>query len=248
MNIRSATRQYESWLAKHLQLIPADLRAKHKAMAEGVFPFLRATFYRWAQIWRQECPDLAAAPEVLGIGDLHVENFGTWRDKEGRLIWGVNDFDEAAPMPYTNDLARLAASARLAIRANHLSCDPDAACDAMLEGYTEAMKGGGSPFVLAERHHWLMGLAQGKLRDPVRFWERLNRLPTKQAPLQVKRFLTKELPEPGLPFRVVHRRAGLGSLGRPRFTLLAEWRGGMIVREAKALAVSAWHGLEDGKS
>ncbi len=87
MNIRSATRQYESWLAKHLQLIPADLRAKHKAMAEGVFPFLRATFYRWAQIWRQECPDLAAAPEVLGIGDLHVENFGTWRGWRPARAW-----------------------------------------------------------------------------------------------------------------------------------------------------------------
>jgi len=32
---------------------------------------------------------------VLAVGDLHVENFGTWRDAEGRLIWGVNDFDES---------------------------------------------------------------------------------------------------------------------------------------------------------
>jgi uncharacterized protein (DUF2252 family) len=24
-----------------------------------------------------------------------VENFGAWRDVEGRLIWGINDFDEA---------------------------------------------------------------------------------------------------------------------------------------------------------
>jgi len=36
---------------------------------------------------------------VLAVGDLHVENFGTWRDAEGRLIWGVNDFDEAWRLP-----------------------------------------------------------------------------------------------------------------------------------------------------
>ena len=42
------------------------------------------------------------------------ENFGTWRDAEGRLIWGVNDFDEAARMPYALDIVRLATSAVLA--------------------------------------------------------------------------------------------------------------------------------------
>jgi hypothetical protein len=49
------------------------------------------------------------------------------------------------------------------------------------------------------------------------------------------------LPEGRLPFRVVHRQAGLGSLGRRRFTVLAEWRGGWIAREAKELVGSAWH-------
>ena len=51
---------------------------------------------------------------VLAVGDIHLENFGTWRDADGRLVWGVNDFDEAAQMPYVLDLVRLAASALLA--------------------------------------------------------------------------------------------------------------------------------------
>jgi hypothetical protein len=38
----------------------------------------------------------------------------------------------------------------------------------------------------------------------------------------------------------LHRQSGLGSLGRPRFTALAEWCGGKIAREAKALLPSAW--------
>jgi hypothetical protein len=50
----------------------------------------------------------------------------------------------------------------------------------------------------------------------------------------------RDVPEGDLPMRVVHRPAGLGSLGRQRFTVIAEWAGGMIAREAKTLAPSAW--------
>jgi hypothetical protein len=47
------------------------------------------------------------------------------------------------------------------------------------------------------------------------------------------------LPERGLDYRTIHRVAGLGSLGRPRFAALLSWRGGWVAREAKALAPSA---------
>src|SRR5277367_1535087 len=139
-------------------------------MAENSFQFLRATFYRWSQLWPEICPDLAAAPAVLAVGDLHVENFGTWRDSEGRLIWGVNDFDEVATMPYTNDLVRLAVSAGLAINQNGLSTDLSGACDAILAGYYEGFAKRGAPFVLEEQHPLLREWATMELRDPVTFW------------------------------------------------------------------------------
>ena len=120
MNIVKATHRFEEWLGRHTPLVKPDLRLKHQRMAEAVFPFLRATFYRWMQIWPDICSDLAKAPHVLAVGDLHVENFGTWRDIEGRLVWGVNDFDEAAVLPYTIDLVRLATSTILAVEAGHL--------------------------------------------------------------------------------------------------------------------------------
>jgi hypothetical protein len=249
MDIKKATTAYEAWLEGRIPLIDADLRLKHQQMAQSLFPFLRATFYRWVQLWPQVCPELANAPAVLGVGDLHVENFGTWRDGEGRLIWGVNDFDEVALMPYTNDLVRLAVSAKLAIGENHLRCDPTDACDAVLAGYREGFGKGGAPFVLAEQHRWLRDLATSKLRDPVIYWQKFNQLPTLRAglPATVKAALKQALPEAGLPFRVVHRQAGLGSLGRRRFTALAGWRGGWIAREAKELVVSAWHWEKKGQ-
>src|SRR5881628_503830 len=119
MNMVKATRRFEEWLRRRTAVVEPDLRTKHKHMAEAAFPFLRATFYRWMQVWPEVCSDLAKAPKVLAVGDLHIENFGTWRDAEGRLIWGVNDFDEAYPMAYSNDLVRLAASAHVAIAERH---------------------------------------------------------------------------------------------------------------------------------
>src|SRR6059036_38496 len=95
IGIVAATTRYEAWLAERIPLVKPDLELKHHAMSAGIFPFLRATFYRWAARWRALVGDVAAAPSVLAVGDLHIENFGTWRDAEGRLIWGVNDFDEA---------------------------------------------------------------------------------------------------------------------------------------------------------
>jgi hypothetical protein len=56
--------------------------------------------------------------------------------------------------------------------------------------------------------------------------------------------LQSMLPAPKLPYRVMRRVAGVGSLGRPRFVALAVWGGARIAREAKALvpSASAWAG------
>jgi hypothetical protein len=240
VNIREATRQYEKWLAARIGILPDDLAAKHEAMAADSFSFLRATFYRWMQLFPAVCPEAAAAPKLLAVGDLHVENYGTWRDAEGRLIWGINDFDEAYPLPYTVDLVRLAASAWLAIKIGDLSLAPATACLAVLDGYAAGLDNGGAAFVLAEKHPLLRKAVTGEGRDPVRFWEKLDALPTvKSVPPKVKALLRVALPDAGLRFRVAHRRAGLGSLGRERYTALADWCGGKIAREAKALRVSA---------
>lgn len=242
MRIAKATQKYEGWLGRCTPLLRRDLELKHRAMAADPFQFLRATFYRWAQIWREVCPEEARCPVVQAVGDLHVENFGTWRDVEGRLVWGINDFDEVCPMPYTIDLVRLAASAHLAIKANHLSIGLKDACDSILAGYREALASGGKPIVLGEHHRWLRELATGELRDPITYWQKMDALPTYRGkvPRSAIRALTRLLPEEGLDFRVAHRIAGLGSLGRQRFVALVDWRGAKIAREAKALAPSAY--------
>ena len=252
MRIQKATSDYEAWLRTQLQLIPGDLAKKHLEMASptGPFAFFRATFYRWMTLWPKVCRNLRRAPTVLAVGDLHVENFGTWRDEEGRLIWGINDFDEAFPLPYAHDLVRLAASAILAIGEDDLWLDPEDAIDAFLAGYMAALTNGGSIFVLGEHNAWLRGMVSGDLRDPVAFWHKIKRWPNVTRIARDARIgIARMLPKDAQPLRIVARQAGLGSLGRERYVMIANWHGGLIAREAKALAPSAciWGGYRAPK-
>ena len=242
MNIFKATADFEHWLAGQLPIIRQDLALKHQHMAEAPFPFFRATFYRWLQLWPEICSDLVKAPAVLGVGDLHIENFGTWRDEEGRLIWGVNDLDEAWPAPYALDLVRLVTSVYVAIAEEHLCISRRVAADAIEEGYRDALDAGGKAFILAENHRWLRLLALGKLRDPVQFWDRLVHLPpyTAKPPEEVRKLLESSLPSAREEYLLKRRIAGLGSLGHPRILALSRWRGAFISREAKAIRPSAW--------
>jgi uncharacterized protein (DUF2252 family) len=242
MSVRAATRRYEAWLAQTVPLVRADLRLKHRLMMADPFSFMRATFYRWAQLWPEVCRELVHAPAVLAVGDLHVENFGTWRDAEGRLIWGVNDFDETVTLPYTQDLVRLATSALLAAEEARISVSARRACAAILDGYAESLRRGGGPAVLAEHYRWLRDLAIARLKDQRPFWNHLRALPDAPARWHshVRRLLKAALPTSCLQLRFVQRQAGAGSLGRVRLVALADWRGGMIAREAKPLAPSAW--------
>ncbi len=248
MNIHKATRRYERWLGEHTHLLKEDLHFKHQRMCEGPFPFLRATFYRWMQLWPDLCSHLKDAPGVLAVGDLHVENFGTWRDVDGRLVWGVNDFDEAYPLPYTLDLVRLATSAILAIHDKQLKVSAADAGDAILEGYAASLKTGGKPFVLEEQDTWLREIALGELRNPVRFWKKMEALKrVDRVPASAREALQSMLPEHDIKYDTAHRVAGLGSLGRQRYVALAVWRGGRVAREAKALVPSACYWTGEGK-
>jgi hypothetical protein len=241
MNFVKATARYEAWLHQHMDLVAPDLRRKHTRMREARFPFLRATYYRWAQVWPEVCPDLAAAPRVLAIGDLHVENFGTWRDTEGRLAWGVNDFDEAWRLPYTHDLVRLATSVAIAISEARLRLDFTVAAEGIVDGYRAGLEEAGAAFVFSEHHSALREMAVHRLANPQQFWDKLDALQTFRGklPKGAAKALAKASPEGARGGRIARRVAGLGSLGRPRFVWLADWQGARIAREVKAAAPSA---------
>jgi uncharacterized protein (DUF2252 family) len=249
MDIVAATRSYEAWLSKAIAVVDADLARKHAVMDQDAFFFLRATYYRWAALWPEICPKLARAPQILAVGDLHLENFGTWRDAETRLIWGVNDFDETHHAAYANDLVRLAASVLVAIAQGSLDVDGRKACAYILAGYSQAIRSSDAePFVLEELHSHLLALAMSEERDPKKFWKKLKSEEADKPPATTRGVLDAHLPKGTSGVFFVRRVAGAGSLGAPRYVAIGLCDGSLVAREAKARAPSAFAWLSRGKA
>jgi hypothetical protein len=236
--VRKATRRYEGWLRGVSAVTRIDLERKHAFMREGLLPFLRATFYRWLELFPIACPELALAPAVMALGDLTVEHFSTWRDTEHRLNWGINYFDEACALPYASDLVRLGTSAHIAFRENGNTSKLDDMCEQLLSGYVESLKVGGRPLVLEEQTARFRDTMLRNLRTPQTFWAKVQDLPAaRSVPREVVEVFAEMMPD--IPFRVANRVAGLGSVGRQRFVAIGSWKGGKVAWEAKALSPPA---------
>lgn len=244
MSFRRDNDAYEAWLARQCDVVARDIDVKHHRMKKNAFIFLRATYFRWAKTIATLCPDLMGAPKVLAVGDIHLENFGTWRDADGRLVWGVNDFDEAAIMPYPLDLVRLAASIRLAPK---LDVSNTAAAEALLKGYRAGLDQP-QPALLYEGETWLRPYAERPDDRPEKFWSEVAKYPKAKPPPKIAKRLIASLPDDVESVRFCSRVAGGGGLGRPRYVAVAFWRGGHILREVKALVPSAWNWAHGDKS
>ena len=94
---------------------PTAYRTKFRSMAHDPHSFYRgsaALFYR--DVTRLDDPWVDERSSRIWVhGDLHVENFGTYLDSAGRLVFDINDFDEAYLGHWTWDLLRFAASLAL---------------------------------------------------------------------------------------------------------------------------------------
>ncbi|MBF9133850.1 DUF2252 domain-containing protein [Plantactinospora sp. S1510] len=96
---------------------PAAFRRKFRKMAASPFAFYRGSasvFY--ADLSGEFADDRfldARTSRVWIHGDLHAENFGTYMNGSGQLVFNVNDFDEAYVGPFSWDLKRFAASVAL---------------------------------------------------------------------------------------------------------------------------------------
>ena len=111
---RAITLDYDRWLAGRITVVRTDVARKHAEMQADRFRFLRGTYYLWLARVVDRAGDALDAARVPLVGDLHVENFGTWRDGARVRRWGVNDLDELGTGPWLLDLLRLAVSATLA--------------------------------------------------------------------------------------------------------------------------------------
>jgi Uncharacterized protein conserved in bacteria (DUF2252) len=247
LRIEDATAQYDAWVAAQVPVSVNHLAKKHELMHADASKFLRGTYYRWATRFRAVAGSMADGAPVLSVGDAHIENFGTWRDAEGRLAWGVNDVDEASPVPQSNDPLRVLTSALLArhkLGGRKLALRGRSMSDAVLGGYMDSLRAGGIPYVLAETHGALRELALARVHDPEGFWRKLESscVALTVVPARVQALLRQSLPADVVIEQWATRAAGIGSLVHARTVVLGRYGGARIAREAKRIAPSsaAW--------
>src|SRR5918997_2951477 len=120
-----------------IEINPRAFRRKFRKMAAEPFDFYRGSaplFYH--DVDRLDDPWADARTSRVWIqGDLHAENYGTYMDAEGVLVFDVNDFDEAYLGHFTWDLRRMAASLALLGFAKALS---DRTIEEMITAYGAA--------------------------------------------------------------------------------------------------------------
>src|SRR3712207_2671269 len=115
------TREFGDLMAQD----PAAFRRKFRKMAASPFAFYRGSaslFYAdQTGAYRDDRFLDERTSRVWIHGDLHAENFGTYMNSSGQLVFNVNDFDEAYVGPFSWDLKRFAASVALIAYAKALS-------------------------------------------------------------------------------------------------------------------------------
>ncbi|HQS03639.1 MAG TPA: DUF2252 family protein [Halothiobacillus sp.] len=121
---------------------PEQLALKYHTMRLNPFVFLRGTCHLFYDRLPHELM-LDEAPATWVCGDLHLENFGSYKGDNRLTYFDLNDFDEAALAPCTWELVRCLTS--ILVGAHSLSIKrPEALalCDRFLEGYTTALASG----------------------------------------------------------------------------------------------------------
>lgn len=123
---QSIVNVFTSAFGEKMQADPDAWRSKFRKMARTPFSFYRGSaavfFDDMAKLDDQGFLDEKTS-QVWIHGDLHCENFGTYMNSNGVLVFDVNDFDEAWVAPFTWDLKRLGASLALIGFAKAMSDD-----------------------------------------------------------------------------------------------------------------------------
>jgi len=236
--VLSTLTAYEAWVDTHTPTVAAARVDKHQLMAAGAFAFLRGSYPRRAQRVVRVAGQ-APGPVVNAVGALHVENFGTWRDPQGRTVWGINDLDEADQLPAAFDLVRLATSALLATQGRAASLSAGNVIASIMDGYAASPSTDGRPVVLDGPPPQPL---DPLLRDAraEQWWAKLGRLkPAADLPEQARVLLAAALPKRTGAITYLDRVAGMGSRDHLRVVAVTNVAGSPIVREVKALRMPA---------
>jgi uncharacterized protein (DUF2252 family) len=220
---------------------------KYDKMSVNPFIFLRGTCHLFYEDWPGKM--LNDAPRVWLCGDLHLENFGSYKGDNRQVYFDMNDFDEAVLGPAAWDVVRLLTSLLVgadSLRLKH--ADAKTLCEAYVKSYCQALAVGRARYVERETARGMVKdlLVSLSLRKRKNFLNDRTKVVGSQRRFRTdhpRQLAVSEMeraqitsyfkawashqPEPRF-FRlldITRRIAGTGSLGVERFILLVEGEG-----------------------
>jgi len=227
---------------------PERLAMKYAALRTDPFVFLRGTCH----LFYDRLPKsgiFTSSPPVWCCGDLHLENFGSYKGDNRLAYFDVNDFDEAAIAPATWELSRFIVSILVAGPSLGLShANAVTLSTYFMEAYVAALALGKARWVERETSSGMVGalLEQVRLRSRVDFLDKRTQRKGRQRRLRVDgrkllpvsdeqrhkihTFLDAFAGSQARPafykiIDVARRVAGTGSLGVERYAILVEGKG-----------------------
>ncbi len=227
---------------------PERLAMKYALMRTSPFVFLRGTCHLfYARLPRGGVLD--AAPPVWICGDMHLENFGSYKADNGLVYFDINDFDEACLAPALYELVRLLTSVLVGASDLKVSrAEALALCHTALDAYGSALAAGKARWIeeetstgmvreLFDALHTRSRVDHLNRRTELKGKKRVLKIDGKKAlPVddtvreQLTAFMTEfasheENPAFYRVLDVARRIAGTGSLGVDRYVMLVEGKG-----------------------
>jgi uncharacterized protein (DUF2252 family) len=130
--------------------LPEFLALKYKLMAANAFRFFRGTCHIFYEDLAR-VSDLPKSPPSWICGDLHLENFGSYKGDNRLVYFDLNDFDEAILAPVLWEIARMATS--IMVGFDSLNVDAAEARDAaafFLKTYSDTLASGKARYIEPE--------------------------------------------------------------------------------------------------
>ena len=222
---------------------PERRQRKFARMRDNPFAFFRGSAHLFYEDWPERSP-LDDAPPAWISGDLHLENFGSYRGDNGLAYFDLNDFDEAALAPPTWEVARFVTSVLVAADMLKLTrADGILLGKTFLTSYTAALIDGKARWIerdcatgmvrrllrSVERRSYHALLKERTIGTGIkcRLLKNADRIlpataANRRMVIELVGHFAKHLPDP--PFYrvldVARRVAGLGSLGVERYAVL----------------------------
>ncbi|MFZ6773306.1 DUF2252 domain-containing protein [Undibacterium sp. SXout7W] len=227
---------------------PERLAMKYRNMRTSPFVFFRASCHLFYERFSTQVT-VDASPLVWSVGDLHLENFGSYKGDNRLAYFDLNDFDEAVLAPPEWDIVRFISSLRVGAKSMGIgSEDADTLVSDFLKKYQSILAKGKSHWIERETSTGLIRnlLTSLKYRKRSDFLDKRTLFKADQRRLRidgekalkaspqqqtlVKKFLrefAKTQPDKKFfqPLDIARRVAGNGSLGIERYIILVNGKG-----------------------